>query len=182
MKSKIFIAILTVLMAHTGVAQNTVSDQPLLLNADYIELDFSTGERLYRGNVILTQGDVIMECDEMTTMYDDDDELLHALCIGDPGIFKKQPQQNSQEALTGSAVNITYDRKNNQILLLNEAKLERGRIFVKGYQISHNLITEKTIVQNDEQALGTSGSTGSSNSGVSSRPKVLILPKQNPDG
>ncbi len=177
MNPKILFTIFTTLMAHSGIAQDDASDQPLFLNADYIELNFSTGERLYQGNVVLTQGDVVIECDEMTTMYDDDDELLHALCIGDPGIFKKA---TGQEALTGSAINITYDRKNNQILLVDGARLERGRVLVNGYRISHNFSTEKTIVQNDRQASGTTEASGSSGSGASSRPKVMILPKQDP--
>ncbi|MYB35066.1 MAG: lipopolysaccharide transport periplasmic protein LptA [Gammaproteobacteria bacterium] len=181
MNPKILFAIFTTLMVHSGIAQDNVPDQPLFLNADYIELDFNTGERLYRGNVVLTQGDVVIECDEMTTMHDDDDELFHALCIGNPGIFKKEHKQAGQEALTGSAVNITYDRKNNQVLLVDEARLERGRIFVSGDRISHDLSTEKTIVQNDRQASDTTEDSGSSESGASSQPKVVILPKQDPD-
>jgi len=181
MNPRMLIAIFTTLMAHSGIAQDSVSHQPLLLNADYIELDFSTGKRLYQGNVVLTQDDVTIECDEMTTMHDDEDELFHALCIGDPGIFKKEPKQTGQEALTGSAANITYDRKNNQVLLVDRAKLERGRIFVNGYRISHNLSTEKTIVQGDRQDSDMTQASESSESGASSRPKVVILPKQDPD-
>ncbi len=181
MNSRIFIAIFPMLIACIGIAQNNTPDQTLLLNADYIELNFSSGERLYRGNVILTQGDVSIKCDEMTTLYDDDDELLHAFCVGTPGMFKLEPQEHGQESLTGSAVNITYDRKNNQILLFERAKLERGRTSVEGYRISHNLSTEKTIIQNNKQASGTTATSSTTESGASSRPKVVILPKQDSD-
>lgn len=182
MNPKLLFTIFTALLAHSGGAQDDVPDQPLFLNADYIELNFSTGERLYRGNVVLTQDGLIMECDEMTTMHDDDDELFQVLCTGDPGIFKKEPGQAGQGALTGSAVNITYDRKNNQVLLVDEARLEQGRIFVNGYRISHHLGTQKTIVQNDRKASSTTGVSSSPESETSSRPGIVILPKQDPDG
>jgi len=182
MNPKILFTIFTILMAHGGIAQDNVPDQPLFLNADYIELNFNTGERLYRGNVVLTQGDITIECDEMTTIYDDQDELLHALCSGEPGIFKKEPGMAGQEALIGSAARITYDREKSQVMLVDGAEMKRGRMSINGYRIHHNITTEKTIVQSNQQGSGTTEAAGSSEPAASSQPKVVIRPKQDLDG
>lgn len=171
---------ITVLPALGAIAQDGNSNQPVLLHADYIELDFNTGERLYQGNVVLTQGNITIECDEMTTTYSNENELLDALCVGAPGMLRKEPEEKGQEPLIGSALSIAYDQQNNRITLLDHAQLERGRLFVHGHRINYDLNTGKTIVKSDQQKLSETNDPGDKSQN-SSQAKVVIQPQQDPD-
>lgn len=179
------VAVLAALTTLSALALDGDSDQPVRLDADYIEIDFNTGERLYRGNVVLRQGSIRIDCDEMRTHYTDDDELDSAVCTGNPGIFRQQPEGEGGEMI-GSAMTITYDRKKEMVTLTEEAKVVRGRTTVDGHLITYDLETEKSVVQSvravsSQESSQAGGASADSEAEVSPRPSIVIQPRVDPD-
>ena len=60
-------------------ALDSDSEQPATLDADDMEMDFATGLRVYRGNVVFRQGSIHLTCEELTTYFNDSDELDKAV-------------------------------------------------------------------------------------------------------
>lgn len=175
MKLQVLLTCLTVFAVGSTAAQDDASGLPVSLNADYIELNFNTQERLYRGNVVLSQGSTVIKCDEMTTIHNNQDELLTVHCSGRPSIFKIQSAKTDHDSLVGTAKTITYDRQKNQITLLEEAEMRKRETTISGHLISYDLGTGKTIVQYNRENPSTESATSSdSNIQSSSRAKIVI--------
>ena len=161
-------------------------EQPATLDADDMEMDFSTGVRIYRGNVVFVQGTIRMTCDELTTYFNDDGELDEAVCVGSPGRFKQRPE-GQDEDVVGIANSITMNQVEDLVTLKSRAKVVQGETTITGRLITYNLKTEKASVKGGGQNTGSSGSVSTSESGDSSlqggeteeasRPSLVIQPR-----
>lgn len=148
-------------LAGNAWALDTDSEQPATLDADDMEMDFASGQRIYRGNVVFRQGSLKMNCDELSTFFDDDGELDKAICVGGPGRFKQRPQ-GAEEDVVGTAMTITMDRINDLVKLKTQAKVVQGGMTITGRLITYDLKTEKASVKG--------GTTQSAGSGTSAAP------------
>ena len=169
-------------------ALDSDSDQPATLDADDMEMDFSTGVRIYRGNVVFVQGTIRMTCDELTTYFSDDGELDEAICIGSPGRFKQRPEGQEKD-MVGIANSITMNQVEDLVTLKSQAKVVQGDTTITGRLITYNLKTEKASVKggggqstSSSVAASTDGSSASSsNAGETeeaSRPSLVIQPRK----
>ncbi len=167
-------------------------DQPATLNADDFEIDLVTGVRIYRGNVVFTQGSIRMDCDELVTHLNDDGGLDKAICTGEPGRFKQRPQ-GSEDDLIGTAWSIRMDGINQEVILKTQAKVVQGPNALSGRIMIYSLETEKVTVKGGDDAVtpATATKTPESSQAVqeapsdtqntdngSSRPSLVIQPRK----
>jgi len=163
-------------------------EQPATLDADDMEMDFSTGVRIYRGNVVFVQGTIRITCDELTTYFNDDGELDEAICIGSPGRFKQRPEGQDKDVV-GIANSITMNQVEDLVTLKSQAKVVQGETTITGRLITYNLKTEKASVKGGgSQSAASSGSVPASGSSTSSseageteeasRPSLVIQPRK----
>jgi len=179
-----------VMISTTTLALDSDSEQPATLEADDFELDLKTGVRTYRGNVLYRQGSIRLECDELVTYFNEDDELDKAFCSGDPGRFKQRPE-DSEEDMIGNAREITLDQVKELVTMKSSAEVQQGNQQMKGRLLTYNLATEKVIVKGDNKAPATAAVTNDSgeknssaedsepSSGTSSRAQLIIQPRKN---
>ena len=164
--------ILLYLLIQTAYALDSDADQPAVLDADVMEMDFTKGTRIYRGNVIFTQGSIRMSCDKLITYLDDKQALEQAICTGDPARFKQQPEEHSED-VKASALKITLQQTNDLVILDDSAKMEQEGSIITGKTITYNLATKITKATSSQSIQSDIGSEPEN----SSRVRMVIQPK-----
>ena len=145
--------LLVVMLSQAAHALDSDKQQPATLDADDFEMDFKTGVRTYRGNVIFRQGSIRLTCDELTTYLNSDNELDKAVCIGSPGTFKQRPE-GQEEDVNGQAMEITMDEIEQLVTLKSRAKVVQGGTTLSGRTITYDMALEKVRVKGGGSAEG----------------------------
>lgn len=174
------IAVLLTLGLTPFIAGALESDQyqPAMLDADDFEIDLKTGLRIYRGNVVLSQGSILLKCDQLTTYINDDGALDKAVCDGRPASFKQRPE-GAEHDVIAVARSITMDQVKEMVTLDTQARVEQGGDVVTGSQITYDLVTEKVIASTggtvvEPQAPDKKAVT----SKPTKRPRLIIQPRK----
>ena len=79
-------------------AYKTDRDQPATLDADEFDLDFQTGVRTYRGNVVYQQGSIRLYADELVA-HMKDNKLERAVARGNPAKFSQRPDDSDTDVV-----------------------------------------------------------------------------------
>lgn len=140
------------LLASPVHAEKADRDKPINLEADTVTIDDIRKISVYEGNVILSQGTLMLRADrvQVTQSTGGLDKLV---ATGRPVSFR-QKLDGSEEFIEGYARRIEYEGTHNQLELIGEARLRRGADELRGAQISYNANTEffKVVGQTDTQA------------------------------
>lgn len=171
------LAVILFLYAQTVFGLDTDRDQPATVEADEVEYDFRTGERIYKGNVIVEQGSMRITGDKLVVIYKND-ELQSATAIGNLASFKQRPEGKSQDVV-GKAKKIHLDQIKNVLTLVNSASLQQGPDLAKGELIVYDINNEKLSIKGSAST-GTKAE-GDASSGQKTKParaKVVITPGQ----
>ncbi|MDP7618109.1 MAG: LptA/OstA family protein, partial [Arenicellales bacterium] len=86
MPPPLFVVVLLALSVIPSTAVHALEsdrDQPALIEADEVELDFGSGQRIYRGNVSIKQGTIRIIADELELFYQGE-QLEKAIARGNP--------------------------------------------------------------------------------------------------
>ncbi len=166
------------LLVQTAWALDDDTNQPAFLDADDMEIDFTKGVRIYRGNVVFTQGSMRLNCDKLVTYIDDDQALEEAICTGDPARFK-QRLQNQDEDMRASALEITLNQKNDRLLLESQARIEQGGSIITGDKVNYDLATRKAKITGGDPGMQPDSGSDSQDS---SRVRVIIQPRKKETG
>lgn len=183
---RLFFLLFTSLLypAEVAIALDSDRDQPAIVDAQDIEIDFATGRWIYRGDVTIQQGTLHMTADEIHLFFDDD-VLQRAIAHGQPAVFRQQPE-GSDHLIRGQAQTIEIDEIENVAIFSGEAKLQRHRDTIMGETIIYHMETEKMTVRGNvtmpgqTTRLSTSDATENTTSvmsDLSSRPRVVIQPQ-----
>ena len=183
---RLFFLLFTSLLypAEVAIALDSDRNQPAIVDAQDIEIDFATGRWIYRGDVTIQQGTLHMMADEIHLFFDDD-VLQRAIAHGQPAVFRQQPE-GSDHLIRGQAQTIEIDEIENVAIFSGEAKLQRHRDTIMGETIIYHMETEKMTVRGNVNMpgqttrLSTSDATENTTSvmsDLSSRPRVVIQPQ-----
>ena len=127
------------LLATPAHAEKADRDKPVNLEADTVTLDDIRKISVYQGNVVLTQGTLMLRADHLQVTQNADG-LDKVSATGRPVAFR-QKADGRDEYIEGFADRIEYDGVNNQIELIGQARLRRGTDELRGAQISYNANT-----------------------------------------
>jgi lipopolysaccharide export system protein LptA len=133
-------------------AEKADRDKPVNLEADTVTLDDIKKVSIYSGNVILSQGTLMLRADRLhVTQNASGLDTLNA--SGRPVMFR-QKIEASVEYIEGYADRIEYNSTSGQLELMGQARLRRGMDELSGAQISYNAATEsyKVIGQANAQS------------------------------
>lgn len=133
--------LLTLLLSSLNVAAALPEDrkQPLDINADWSEFSGGTPTGIYRGNVVLTQGNLKITADEAIFQLQDG-ELEYIIATGNPVRIKDLPQENDAWII-GEGGSLSYYPKRQMLELEHNAKIEQNRDTVSANKITYNLDT-----------------------------------------
>lgn len=139
--------------------------KPIELEADSMTVNDAKKTSTYTGNVILTQGTLVINADKLV-VREDKDGFQHSTATGNPTTFR-QKMEGKNEYMQGSAQRIEYDGRMDKIQLFTRAWVKRGEDIVHGDFISYDANAEYAEVIGAKST--ADGSTG--------RVKAIIQPK-----
>jgi lipopolysaccharide export system protein LptA len=145
-----FLAVLcATLLAAPAHAEKADRDKPVNLEADTVTLDDVRKISVYQGNVILSQGTLMLRADRVQVTQTEGG-LDKVIATGRPVAFR-QKVDGRDEFIEGFANRIEYDSVKSQLELIGQAQLRRGSDELRGAQISYNANTEfyKVVGQSD---------------------------------
>lgn len=142
------------LLATSAHAEKADRDKPVNLEADTVTLDDIRKISVYQGNVVLSQGTLMLRADRVQVTQNADG-LDKVDAIGRPVAFR-QKADGSDEFIEGFADRLDYDGVTGQVELIGQARLRRGSDELRGARISYNTNTGfyKVVGQPDAQSPG----------------------------
>lgn len=172
MKSVTIIFFLSTLVTSFAFAERADRDKPVHLESDRATVE-NTGRAnnkdrtsVFTGNVVLTQGTLIIRSDKMV-VREDADGFQNAVAYGNLASFR-QKRDGMNEYIEGWSERMEYDSKADKVELFKQARLRRGADEVHGEYISYEATTEFFQVNN-----GAKNKTSSD-----SRVRAVIQPKK----
>lgn len=127
------------LLAASAHAEKADRDKPVNLEADTVTLDDINKISVYQGNVVLTQGTLMLRADRVQVTQNAEG-LDKVSAVGRPVAFR-QKADGRDEYIEGYADRIEYDGTSGQLELIGQAQLRRGSDELHGAQISYNANT-----------------------------------------
>jgi len=164
--------LITLMLSAFGVqAEKADREKPIELEADTVTVNDAKKTSIYTGNVILTQGTLIIRGDKLV-VREDQQGFQHSTSYGNPTTFK-QKRDGKDEYMEGSAQRIEYDGRMDKVQLYTKAWVKRGEDIVHGDYISYDANAEYAeVIGGGSQAATAATPTG--------RVKAVIQPKKKP--
>jgi lipopolysaccharide export system protein LptA len=159
-----------VLLAHaaTGYAERADRDKPVHLESDRVSIDDVNQVSVFTGNVVLTQGTLVIRGDQIVVTQDKNG-FKHGVATGHLASFR-QKREGLDEYVEGYGERIEYDTGSDIMEIFGQARIKRGQDDVRGEHITYNSKTEVFQVN------GTPGRQTPA-SGKEQRVHAIIQPK-----
>ena len=129
-----------VLTAVTGRAEKADRDKPVNLEADRVTVDDIKQLSTFEGNVVLTQGTLVIRGDRME-VREDKEGFKYGKTWGNLAYFR-QKREGVDEYIEGWAERIEYDGRADKLQMFTRASMKRGQDEVHGNYISYDANTE----------------------------------------
>lgn len=166
-------AIFIIGMMFTGpvLAERADRDKPVHLEADQASVQDANKLATFTGNVVFTQGTLVIRADKMT-VKEDANGFQYATAFGNLATFR-QKRDGMDEYIEGWSERMEYDGKADKVQLFRKARLKRGQDEVHGDYISYDAINEFFQVTSNNNSNGASTQTHSDG-----RVRAVIQPKK----
>ncbi len=154
LKTALLSVLCAAVLATPAHAEKADRDKPINLEADTVTLDDIRKISVYEGNVILSQGTMMLRADRVQVTQSAEG-LDKVVATGRPVSFR-QKLDGRDEFIEGYASRIEYAGATSQLELIGDARLRRNGDELRGAQISYNAGTEfyKVVGQPDAQTPG----------------------------
>ncbi len=130
----------TLALSGPVLAEKADRNKPIHLEADRVTVDDAKQLATFTGNVVLTQGTMVLRGDRMEVRRDKSG-FRQGTTWGNLAYFR-QKRDNSEELTEGWAERIEYDSRTDKVQMFNRAMLKRGLDQVQGSYISYDATTE----------------------------------------
>ena len=114
---------------------------PISIESDLAERNERTGVTIYRGNVLITQGNLSIQAD-LVTITENAEQITKIQCAGSPASFEQLNITSSIPELVGSANDVEYLLQEQQITLSQNASLSSNGTVITGDSINYDLKNE----------------------------------------
>jgi lipopolysaccharide export system protein LptA len=158
-------------LAGPVLAERADRDRPVHLEADRATVQDANKLATFTGNVVLTQGTLVIRADKMT-VKEDANGFQHATAFGNLATFR-QKRDGKDEYVEGWSERMEYDGKADKVQLFKKARLRRGQDEVHGDYISYDAVNEFFQVNGSGETSTQTHSEG--------RVRAVIQPKKKPD-
>jgi lipopolysaccharide export system protein LptA len=128
------------LLAGAVHAEKADRDKPINLEADRVTVDDAKQLATFEGNVVLTQGTMVLRGDRMEVRQDNEG-FRHGIAWGKLAYFR-QKRDGVDEYIEGWAERIEYDGRAEKLQMFARASMKRGQDEVRGDYISYDAATE----------------------------------------
>lgn len=114
--------------------------QTITIESNSAERDQKTGLTQYQGNVVINQGSLVIEADQVTVYYKDN-KVSRIVCLGLPASYQQQAAADGG-LIIAKAETIVYLLAEDEINLKTNAVLSRNGTLIKGDSINYDLENE----------------------------------------
>ena len=114
--------------------------QTITIESNSAERDQKTGLTQYQGNVVINQGSLVIEADQVTVYYKDN-KVSRIVCLGLPASYQQQAAADGG-LIIAKAETIVYLLADDEINLKSNAVLSRNGTLIKGDSINYDLENE----------------------------------------
>lgn len=143
-------------------------DKPVNLEADTMTVDDARKVSVYQGNVVLTQGTLVIRADKLV-VTESQEGFHHGTAHGNPATFR-QKREGVDEYVEGYGQRIEYDSGKDVVELFTQARMKRNQDEVRGNYISYDGKTEFFKVIGGKEAVSANNPRG--------RVRAVIQPKK----
>ena len=165
--------VLGTLCLSVAHAEKSDRDKPVNIEADRVQVDDKKQEAVFEGNVVLTQGTLMLKADRIV-VNQGDNGFQSGVAYGKPAYFR-QKREGFNDYIEGEAERVEYHGDQEKIELFNKAMLKRDGDEVRGNYISYSAATEFFQVMGNEPGTTASGSSGG-------RVRAVIQPRTENEG
>lgn len=127
--------------AHPVPALPSDRDQPIEVEADGVDLNETTGQSVYQGNVILRQGTIRLEADRITVFHRGN-KPSKVVAVGNPVKFRQRPR-GQDKVIRGTAKRTEYLVDSEELLLIGDAYLAQGEDSFRSDRIVYDRVAER---------------------------------------
>lgn len=122
-----------------GQAQALTSDreQPMYVEADRADIDDQRGVSVYRGNVKITQGTLVLTAAELT-VHSKDSDIIKAIAVGQPATYRQRPDGKEQD-VEAQALRMEYFAVDQKIILIDKAEVRQGGDTFRSDRINYDI-------------------------------------------
>lgn len=164
---KLCVTLLACSLSANALAEKADRNKPIELEADSVIVDDAKKISTYIGNVILTQGTLMIRAAKLV-VREDSNGFQHSTSTGKPTTFR-QKREGKNEYITGSGRRIEYDGRMDKVQLFKKASVKRGQDIIYGEYISYDANAEYAEVLGGQKSESAGPSSG--------RVKAIIQPK-----
>jgi len=129
-------------------ALSTDHDKPMMIEADRVELDDSTGISVYSGNVKVTQGTLMLTGDRMT-VHNKGDDIQKVLMDGSPATYQQRPDGKDQDVHAKSR-HMEYYTNPERIILLEQAEVDQAGDVLRSERIVYDVVKDQVNAGTDQ--------------------------------
>ena len=144
MLRQLLISCVLMLLASPAFAEKADRDKPIEIEADTVTVNDAKKVSVYTGNVIVTQGTLLIKADKLV-VREDESGFQHSSSYGNPTTFK-QKREGKDEYMEGSAQRIEYDGLMDKVQLYTKAWVKKGEDIVHGDYIMYDADAEYSEV------------------------------------
>jgi len=128
------------LAAAPAAAEKADRGKPIHLEADRVTVDDAKQLSVFEGNVVLTQGTLLIRGNRMEVRQDREG-FRSGTTWGDLAYFR-QKREDYDQYIEGWAERIEYDGRADRVQMFNRASMKRGQDEVRGNYISYDATSE----------------------------------------
>lgn len=149
------------------------SKAPIEINADSLQVFQEENKAIFEGHVVAIQENVRLKSDKMTVYYrspegekkSEQDAIKRIEVEGN--VFMTTPEE------TASGLSGVYDVQNNQIELINQVVLTRGKNTLKGDRLVYDLKEGKSVMSTAAASIAPNGKPA-----AKQRVRALFIPDE----
>lgn len=151
-------------------AERADRDKPINLEADKVTLDDRNKVHVFEGQVMLTQGTLVIHADKIVVTQDPGG-FQKGVATGNLARFR-QKREGKDEMIEGEAERIEHDTRTERTQFFNRAMVRSGRDEVRGQYIRYDALTENYLVTS-----GPDGTVAAPSPGRDTRVRAVIQPR-----
>jgi lipopolysaccharide export system protein LptA len=170
------VAVLAAVLISAAPAHAEKADRnkPIHLEADRVTVDDAKQISTFTGNVVLTQGSMVLRGDKMEVRQDKDG-FRQGTVWGNLAYFK-QKREAADDLIEGWSERIEYDSRADKVQMFTRAMLKRGQDEVRGNYISYDANSEFFQVVGGAKSAGAKPGEGRVRAIMQPKPKDAATP------
>ncbi|MDH5191933.1 MAG: lipopolysaccharide transport periplasmic protein LptA [Gammaproteobacteria bacterium] len=130
------IILLLLSLPFTVMALSTDKQQPVNIEADWVDVNKQKGTSIYKGRVIITQGSIRIDSD-VATVYRNKNGIEKIIATGNPAKFRQRPD-NETEDIRGEGKRLEYFSSIDKLHLYEKAVLWQYKDVFTGDHINYD--------------------------------------------